>query len=286
MVSVDQPRSSTRRARARQPVADRRGRGTGSRTGRGARRAVCPYGSRAMGDLSGYEKDTFTFDGKTRDVYRKGTGPGGARVRRDARHHAEGARLRRPGRRPSAAPRSCPTSSASPVPSRRSARRSRRSGRRACRRSSRRGPPARPARSIEWCKALARQEHERHGGPGVGVVGMCFTGNFALAMLPEPAVQAPVLSQPSLPLGFTKKARRGLYLSDGRPREGAGPHGGRARPLRPRPAVHRRPAGAEGPLRPPAGGARRPLRRRGDRLVEGQPPRAPRRWPTRCSPST
>jgi dienelactone hydrolase len=67
---------------------------------------------------------------------------------------------------------------------------------------------------IAWCRALARQEHERCGGPGVGVVGMCFTGNFALAMLPEPAVHAPVLSQPSLPLGFTKKARRGLYLSD------------------------------------------------------------------------
>jgi hypothetical protein len=43
---------------------------------------------------------------------------------------------------------------------------------------------------------------------------MCFTGNFALAMLPEPAVLAPVLSQPSLPLGFTKKAQRALYLSD------------------------------------------------------------------------
>ena len=60
---------------------------------------------------------------------------------------------------------------------------------------------------VEWSKALARHEHERLGGPGVGVVGMCFTGNFALAMLPEPAVLAPVLSQPSLPLGFTKKAR-------------------------------------------------------------------------------
>ena len=45
---------------------------------------------------------------------------------------------------------------------------------------------------VEWSKALARHEHERLGGPGVGVVGMCFTGNFALAMLPEPAVQAPV----------------------------------------------------------------------------------------------
>jgi len=43
---------------------------------------------------------------------------------------------------------------------------------------------------------------------------MCFTGNFALAMLPEPAVKAPVLSQPSLPLGFTKKAQRALYISE------------------------------------------------------------------------
>ena len=67
---------------------------------------------------------------------------------------------------------------------------------------------------VEWCKALARHEHERCGGPGVGVVGMCFTGNFALAMLPDTPVVAPVLSQPSLPLGVTKKARAGLYLSD------------------------------------------------------------------------
>lgn len=67
---------------------------------------------------------------------------------------------------------------------------------------------------IGWCKALARHEHERCGGPGVGVVGMCFTGNFALAMLPDDAVVAPVMSQPSLPLGFTKTARAGLYLSD------------------------------------------------------------------------
>jgi hypothetical protein len=33
-------------------------------------------------------------------------------------------------------------------------------------------------------------------------------------MLPAPAVRAPVLSQPSLPLGFTKKAQRGLYISE------------------------------------------------------------------------
>ncbi len=66
---------------------------------------------------------------------------------------------------------------------------------------------------VAWCKALASHEHERCGGPGVGVVGMCFTGNFALAMLPDASVVAPVMSQPSLPLGFTRKARASLYLS-------------------------------------------------------------------------
>lgn len=51
-----------------------------------------------------------------------------------------------------------------------------------------------------WLRALARQAHAQCGGPGVGAVGMCFTGNFALAMVLEPAVIAPVLAQPSLPL--------------------------------------------------------------------------------------
>ncbi len=51
-----------------------------------------------------------------------------------------------------------------------------------------------------WLRALARQAHAECGGPGVGVVGMCFTGNFALGMVLEPAVIAPVLAQPSLPL--------------------------------------------------------------------------------------
>ncbi len=53
---------------------------------------------------------------------------------------------------------------------------------------------------VDWLRALARQAHEDCGGKGVGAVGMCFTGGFALAMMTEPAVVAPVLSQPSLPL--------------------------------------------------------------------------------------
>src|ERR1041384_6591495 len=51
-----------------------------------------------------------------------------------------------------------------------------------------------------WLRALARLAHQECGGPGVGAIGMCFTGNFALTMTLEPAMLAPVLSQPSLPL--------------------------------------------------------------------------------------
>jgi dienelactone hydrolase len=51
-----------------------------------------------------------------------------------------------------------------------------------------------------WLRSLARLAHEQCGGPGVGAIGMCFTGNFALTMMLEPAMLAPVLCQPSLPL--------------------------------------------------------------------------------------
>jgi dienelactone hydrolase len=51
-----------------------------------------------------------------------------------------------------------------------------------------------------WLRSLARLAHEQCGGPGVGAIGMCFTGNFALTMMLESAMLAPVLSQPSLPL--------------------------------------------------------------------------------------
>src|SRR5437879_7088033 len=52
----------------------------------------------------------------------------------------------------------------------------------------------------QWLRALARLAHEECGGPGVGAIGMCFTGNFALTMMLEPSMLAPVLSQPALPL--------------------------------------------------------------------------------------
>jgi dienelactone hydrolase len=65
---------------------------------------------------------------------------------------------------------------------------------------------------IGWLRALARREHQRRGGPGVGVVGMCFTGGFALAMMVDPSVTAPVLSQPSLPLPISAARRRDLHI--------------------------------------------------------------------------
>jgi dienelactone hydrolase len=53
---------------------------------------------------------------------------------------------------------------------------------------------------VAWLRGLARIAHAECGGPGVGAVGLCFTGNFALTMALERAVIAPVVNHPSLPL--------------------------------------------------------------------------------------
>ncbi|MEO1063657.1 MAG: dienelactone hydrolase family protein [Actinomycetota bacterium] len=57
-----------------------------------------------------------------------------------------------------------------------------------------------PSPLARWLRALANHAHGECGGPGVGAIGMCFTGNFALTMALEASVLAPVMSQPSLPL--------------------------------------------------------------------------------------
>jgi dienelactone hydrolase len=64
---------------------------------------------------------------------------------------------------------------------------------------------------VAWLRALARHEHDRCGGPGVGAVGMCFTGGFALAMAADDRLLAPVLSQPSLPL--SRKGKKSIDIS-------------------------------------------------------------------------
>jgi len=65
-----------------------------------------------------------------------------------------------------------------------------------------------------WLRQLAAAELERCGGPGVGVVGMCFTGGFALAMMVDEIVLAPVLSQPSLPFPLTKRYKADIGISE------------------------------------------------------------------------
>jgi dienelactone hydrolase len=67
---------------------------------------------------------------------------------------------------------------------------------------------------IQWLRALAQDEHRRCGGPGVGAVGMCFTGGFALGMMVDDVVVAPVLSQPSLPFPVSRSRRRAVGLSE------------------------------------------------------------------------
>jgi dienelactone hydrolase len=59
---------------------------------------------------------------------------------------------------------------------------------------------------VDWLRALARQVHGECGGKG-------FTGNFALAMMTEPSVVAPVLSQPSLPIGLGAAAKAAMGVS-------------------------------------------------------------------------
>ena len=51
-----------------------------------------------------------------------------------------------------------------------------------------------------WLRAVARALHAEVGGPGVGAVGMCFSGGFALGMMVDEIMLAPVLSQPSFPM--------------------------------------------------------------------------------------
>ena len=165
-----------------------------------------------MADLAGWDKSTFTAAGFTRDVYRKGSGPGVVVVHEipgitpKVQAFAEDVVARgftvlmpslvgTPGKDVSAPylassmTRVCVAReftnwalhSTSPI--------------------------------IGWLRALARNLHQEVGGPGVGAVGMCFSGGFALAMMVDDILVAPVLSQPSLPFAVGKERGADLNLS-------------------------------------------------------------------------
>jgi dienelactone hydrolase len=67
---------------------------------------------------------------------------------------------------------------------------------------------------VSWLRALAGQAHGECGGPGVGAVGMCFTGGFALGMAVDDRMLAPVLSQPSLPFALGRRRAAAVGVSD------------------------------------------------------------------------
>lgn len=71
---------------------------------------------------------------------------------------------------------------------------------------------------VGWLRALAARESALAGGSPVGVVGMCFSGGFALSMVVDPLVEVAIASQPSLPLtyrGWPPGKARDLSMSRG-----------------------------------------------------------------------
>ncbi|MEY3566738.1 MAG: hypothetical protein RLZ19_752 [Actinomycetota bacterium] len=66
---------------------------------------------------------------------------------------------------------------------------------------------------IGWLRGLGRALHQEIGGTGIGAVGMCFSGGFALGMMLDDHMLAPVLSQPSLPFPMGAKRAADLNLS-------------------------------------------------------------------------
>jgi dienelactone hydrolase len=64
---------------------------------------------------------------------------------------------------------------------------------------------------VDWLKALCRDVRDRHDAPGVGVIGMCLTGNFAISLMADDSVLAAMASQPSMPLFGSQRA---LHMDD------------------------------------------------------------------------
>ncbi len=66
----------------------------------------------------------------------------------------------------------------------------------------------------DYLRALARDLNAATPGKGVGVIGQCFSGGFALAAAVDDSVLAPVLSQPSVPLALTPAMKRDPGVSE------------------------------------------------------------------------
>ncbi|MBL4636881.1 MAG: dienelactone hydrolase family protein [Kofleriaceae bacterium] len=66
----------------------------------------------------------------------------------------------------------------------------------------------------DWLRALGRSAFDELPGLGVGAIGMCLTGNFALTLMVDEHLLAPVLSQPSLPLSIGQSRKESLHISE------------------------------------------------------------------------
>jgi dienelactone hydrolase len=163
--------------------------------------------------LAGFDEITFTHDGASRAVYRRGSGPGvvvmteipgitpqvAAFAERVA---AEGFSVFMPHLFGAPGKPLTPLYAVDQIT-------------RACIRREVYLLAAREASPLtHWLRALCRHVHAELGGKGVGAIGMCMTGNFALTLMVDPVVMAPVLSQPSLPAPIGRARRAGLHISD------------------------------------------------------------------------
>lgn len=170
-------------------------------------------GTAPEADLTGWEAAPFTGAGLTYDVYRKGQGPGvvlipempglhpgvlalgnhlvdnGFTVAAPSLFGTPGAQALRPGAVPTLL-KGCVTKEFAAFATN----------------------ADRPI--AHFLRALARDLNDKTPGKGVGVIGQCFTGGFALAAAVDDSVLAPVMSQPSLPLPLTLKQRRDPGLSE------------------------------------------------------------------------
>jgi dienelactone hydrolase len=65
---------------------------------------------------------------------------------------------------------------------------------------------------VDWLRSLSEKLHKESDGR-VGVVGMCLTGGFALAMAVDDYIAGPVMAHPALPFGIGSRRRSDLGLS-------------------------------------------------------------------------
>jgi len=155
--------------------------------------------------LADYEKFAFTADGRTRDVYRRGSGPAVIIMHEMPGLHPLVVRF---ADRVAAAGMTvyCPSLFGTPGKPASRTYALREAFTAFCiRREFFFWAQDRSSPIVDWLRTLARKAHVDCGGKGVGAVGMCFTGGYALAMMTEPSVVAPVLSQPSMPLPSKKR---------------------------------------------------------------------------------